>query len=310
MTTRTQRAALVRDLAESQHSVVSRRQLLSLGLTRWDIRAELRAGRWRQHHRQTVCIHNGPLTGQAKLWHAVIEAGGRAALDGTGALLAAGLTGFDVDLIRVSVPRGGKILTSPGVYVRQTRRLRPDDIVRSGIPRVRTPIAAIRAGLWASSDRQAALLLTMTVQQRLATAEQIAHALLDVRRHRRRAFLEVVVLDLLGGAQSLGELDLAAACRRRELPEPDRQVVRRGPNGHYYLDLIWIRYRLVVEVDGIHHTWAKSIVGDALRQNDLSLQDLTVLRVPLLGLRVSPEKFLDQIEDGLTAAGWHPSRAA
>lgn len=309
MTTRAQRATLVHDLAESQHGVVSRRQLLSLGLTRWDIRAELRAGRWRQHHRQTICVHTGPLVATAKLWHAVIEAGSRAALDGTGSLLAAGLTGFEVELIRVSVPRGGKILTSPGAYVRQTRRLLPDDIATCGIPRVHTPIAAVRAALWARSDRQAALLLTMTVQQRLATAEQIAHALLDVRRHRRRAFLEAIVLDLLGGAQSLGELDLAGACRRRGLPDPDRQVVRRGPNGHYYLDLLWIRYRLAVEVDGIHHTRARSIVGDALRQNDLSLQDLTVLRVPLLGLRVSPEKFLDQIEDGLTAAGWHPSRA-
>jgi very-short-patch-repair endonuclease len=310
MTSRAERAALVHELTESQHGVASRRQLLSLGLTRWDICAELRAGRWRQHHRQTICVHTGPLPSTARLWHAVIEAGTRASLDGTGSLLAAGLTGFDVDVIRVSVPRGGKVLASPGADVRQTRRLRADDVVRVGIPRVRTPVAAVRAGLWARSDRQAALLLTMTVQQRLATAEQVANALLDVRRDRRRAFLEAVVLDLLGGVQSLGELDLAGACRRRGLPEPDRQVVRRGSNGRYYLDVLWSRYRLVVEVDGIHHTWATSILGDALRQNDLSLQGLTVLRVPLLGLRVSPEKFLDQIEDGLSAAGWRPQGAA
>ena len=144
----------------------------------------------------------------------------------------------------------------------------------------------------------------------MATAEQIAEALLDVRRDRRRAFLEAVTLDLLGGVQSLGELDLAGACRRRGLPEPDRQVVRRGPHGRYYLDVFWSRYRLVVEVDGIHHSWATSIVGDALRQNDLNLLSLTVLRVPLLGLRVSAEKFLDQIEDGLIAAGWRHTRAA
>jgi len=180
----------------------------------------------------------------------------------------------------------------------------------AGIPRVRTPVAAVRAGLWAVSHRQAALLLTMTVQQGLATAEQVAKELLDVRRDKRRRFLERVVLDLLGGAQSLGELDVAAICRRRELPVPDRQVVRQGRNGRYYLDIFWERYRLVVEVHGIHHSWAASIVGDALRQNDLSLQQLTVLRLPLLGLRAAEDAFLDQVEAGLTAAGWTRELAA
>lgn len=180
----------------------------------------------------------------------------------------------------------------------------------SGIPRVRVPIAAVRAGLWAVTDRQAALLLTMTAQQGLATPEQIAKALLDVRRDKRRRFLETVVLDLLGGAQSLGELDFARLCRQRGMPEPDRQVLRKGKNGRYYLDVVWERYRLVVEVDGIHHTWATSIVNDALRQNDLSLQSLTVLRLPLLGLRVAEDSFMTQVEDGLISAGWSRTNAA
>lgn len=310
MATRHQRAAIARPLAETQDGVVSRRQLLALGLTRWDIAAELRAGRWRQHHRQTICTHTGPLGERASLWHAVIEAGTRAVLDGTGSLLAAGLRGFEADHVRVSIPRGGKVLTSPGAMVRQTRRLKSSDVITDGIPRVRTPVAAVRAGLWAVSDRQAALLLTMTVQQGLATADQVATALLDVRRDKRRRFLERVVLDLMGGAESLGEVDVAAICRRRGLPAPDRQVVREGMNGRYYLDVVWERYRLVLEVDGIHHVWATSVVSDALRQNDLSLQSMTVLRLPLLGLRAAEEKFFAQVETGLVAAGWTRDLAA
>jgi very-short-patch-repair endonuclease len=308
---RLRRATIAHSVADTQDGVASRRQLLAAGLTRWDIAAELRAGRWRQHHRQTICVHTGPLGDRARLWHAVIEAGTRAVLDGTGSLLAAGLRGFETDHVRVSIPRGGKVLTSPGALVRQTRRLRPSDVVSgAGPPRVRTPVAAVRAGLWAASDRQAALLLTMTVQQGLATAGQVATALLDVRRDRRRRFLERVVIDLMGGAESLGELDVAGICRRRGLPEPDRQVVRRGTNGRYVLDVLWERYRLVLEVDGIHHAWATSIVGDALRQNDLSLQSLTVLRLPLLGLRAAEDAFFEQVEAGLAAAGWAPAAAA
>lgn len=94
MTTRFERASTVRAAAHAQNGVLSRRQILALGLTRWDIAAEVRSGRWRQHHRQTICIHTGPLDAKAQRWHAVIEAGTRAVLDGTGSLLAVGLTGF------------------------------------------------------------------------------------------------------------------------------------------------------------------------------------------------------------------------
>lgn len=33
---------------------------------------------------------------------------------------------------------------------------------------------------------------------------------------------------------------------------------------------------------------------------------LRVLRIPLLGLRVSPDEFLDQVEVALRSAGWKP----
>lgn len=56
-------------------------------------------------------------------------------------------------------------------------------------------MAAVHAALWASTNRQAALLLSMAVQQRLVTADEIAAALLRVRRDVRRQFIEGVVLD-------------------------------------------------------------------------------------------------------------------
>jgi very-short-patch-repair endonuclease len=60
---------------------------------------------------------------------------------------------------------------------------------------------------------------------------------------------------------------------------------------------------LVVEVDGIHHTWAQNVVGDALRQNSLVLDGDRVLRLPLLGLRLCPDEFFAQIQEGLRAGG-------
>lgn len=132
--------------------------------------------------------------------------------------------------------------------------------------------------------------------------------MLRIRKAPRRRFLHAVVNDLLDGARSLGELDVGRELRRRGLPPPQRQVLRRDNRNRYYLDLYWPDFRLVVEIDGIHHTWAANVVGDALRQNLLTLAGETVLRLPLLGLRLQPDDFFGQIEQALVAAGW--ARAA
>ena len=50
-------------------------------------------------------------------------------------------------------------------------------------------------------------------------------------------------------------------------------------------------------------------MGDALRQNALSLQGDTVLRLPLLGYRLEPDEFFAQVRAALVAAGWS-ARAA
>lgn len=297
-------------LARRQGGVISRRQLLDLGVPRWRTRAQVNARRWRRHHRQTIAVHTGPLPAQASAWSAVFEAGSRGALDGSSSLIAAGMTGFSEDRKRVSVPRGARVFRSSRINIRQTRRWRREDIDVSGVPRVRTEVAAIHAALWAVSNRQAALILSMVVQQRLATAEDVAVALLGVRRDRRRKCVERVLLDLMGGAESLGELDFARRCRKRGLPEPERQSVRKGRSGAYFLDVYWKIYRLVLEVDGIHHLHAQNVVADALRQNSVSLDGDTVLRLPLLGLRVAENDFFRQIETALRKGGWERPKAA
>ncbi len=161
----------------------------------------------------------------------------------------------------------------------------------------------MHAALWARSDKQAALLLTMPVQQRLTTAERVGRALLAVRRDARRAFLHATVVDLLDGVRSISEAEFAAECRRRGLPKPTRQVVRKGRDGRYYLDVCWEEWGVVVEIDGIQHTWASNVVADALRQNQVTLESAVVLRLPLLGLRVAADHFFAQIEQALRDRG-------
>ncbi len=284
---------------------MSRRQLYAAGLTRAEVRANVRAGRWQRVGRHVIVVHTGPLALPTVLWAAQLSGGPRARLDGVSALVAAGLTGFEVTVHRVSVPRGARVFRDALVDVRQTRRWQPDDLFPGAGPaRTRPEIAAVRGALWARSNRQAALLLTMTVQQGIVPADRIARALLQVKKAPRLRFVVDVVTDLVGGVRSMVELDFAAACRARGLPEPTRQAVRRGRDGRYYLDVLWEDFQVVVEIDGIQHVLAQEVVADALRHNDVTLQHLTVLRLPVLGFRVAADEFFDQIEQALVDGGW------
>jgi very-short-patch-repair endonuclease len=100
-------------------------------------------------------------------------------------------------------------------------------------------------------------------------------------------------------------------CRRCGLPEPDRQTLRRTARGNAYLDVEWRDAGLVVEIDGSQHTAGLALVVDHLRQNEITLQHGRVLRIALLGLRVSGNAFLDQVAGGLSGprrSAFGPSR--
>jgi len=150
----------------------------------------------------------------------------------------------------------------------------------------------------------------MTAQQELASAEEMGHEMLRIKRDKRRGFLHAIILDLLGGVRSLGELDVVQGCRDRGLPEPDSQVLWRTKNGNYYLDFRWKSHGVVLEVDGIQHILAEQVVADALRHNSIALSGDIVLRLPLLGLRLEPNAFFDQLRTALIDAGWRPLAAA
>ncbi len=289
-------------LAVDQGGVVSRRQAYRLGITRWEVVAHVRAERWQLIGDQSIVLHSGTVSSSGLMWAAVFQGGPRAHLDGASALIASGLTRFGAPKIRVTVPRGAKVRRTPLFDIRQTRRWDPETVLGTGIPRTTPAVAAVRAALWARSNKQAALVLTMAVQQRLTTPEDLSVAALAIRKDRRRRLVHEVVIDLLGGARSLGELDFARECRRRGIPEPSRQVLRQDGRKRYFLDVIWDAWGLVVEIDGIQHAWVPNIVGDALRQNAVSLQGLKMLRLPLLGMRIARDEFFEQIERGLREA--------
>jgi very-short-patch-repair endonuclease len=282
-------------MTRAHDGVLSRAELERFGWDRDAVARQVAAQRWALHGRRTVALHTGPLPASALWWRAVWESGAKAALDGVSALLAAGMTGFDETQLHVSIGHRDRLHRVPGVRLHRVVRRLEDELLGTGLRRTRPAIAAVRAAQWAVSDRQAALVLVMPVQQRLVRGSQLVAAADALSGRARRTLIRQLARDIASGAQSLGELDFAGMCRRRGLPEPTRQAVRRGPRGKVYLDVSWDDVGLVVEIDGSQHASGLAAADDALRANAVTLGAERVLRMTLLGLRLRPEAFMDQV---------------
>ncbi|WP_121030104.1 hypothetical protein [Terracoccus luteus] len=287
-------------VAAEQGGVLSRRQLRTLGITHDHVRHEVTAQRWTTLGRQAVAVHRGPLPVNARAWAAVWEVGERVAtLDGVTALAAGGLTGFDESRLHLSVRHTHTIAPVPGVTVHKLIRRVDGEVLPTGIPRVRPAVATVRAAGWAVTDRQAALLLLMPVQQGLVTPASLREAATTCLGRRRRRFITTVIADMADGVRALGELDFARLCRVRGLPEPTRQSLREGPRGRLYLDVHWQGARLVVEIDGVQHRQGIAVSLDNLGRNSVALAHDTVLRIDLVGLRLFEDEFMEQVAAGL-----------
>lgn len=297
------------ELADDQDGVVSTGQLRELGLTYDEVRAELDAGRWHRVGRRTISVAGPSVVGRhARHWLAIWDVGGSACLDGPSALLAWGLTAWEEETIHLSVPQGARYHRRPGVRVHVLRRR--GSVVTAGIPRTTTDVATLRAAIWARSDRAAATLLAMAVQQRLVEPRRLLQTWSTWGPCPRRALLDRLVPLVADGAQALSEIDFAELGRVRGWPEPDRQAIVRTAGGRIYLDVRFTAYRVIVEINGVQHYAALATIADAVRRNDHAIGGDTALEVPAITLVLDPEPILDQVEAALRKGGWRGGRAA
>lgn len=275
--------------------------LAKAGLSRTQVRDEVERGVWKIAGWHTLSITGPEPTGRGLWWRALWESTGRSVLDGVTSLQAAGLTGWQEDLIHVSVPIDAKVRPLAGVRQHRVRAMGP--LMGGELRRTRPAVAVIRAAQWAATDRQAATLVAMAVQQRLVRPVDVVARWETVRHTGRRDLLTCVIADVCEGAHSMSELDFARLCRQRGLPEPTRQAVRTGPHGRVYLDVFWEELGVHVEIQGVQHQQGDAVVSDALRFNELALSgEMTTLQIPILGLRLHENAFMQQVEQAIAQA--------
>ncbi|OUZ12381.1 hypothetical protein BHE97_01265 [Aeromicrobium sp. PE09-221] len=169
--------------------------------------------------------------------------------------------------------------------------------------RTRVARSACDAAAWAVSDRSARLYVIAAVQQGLINAAGLYDALTRRGPCRRHGLILESIHDAAGGAASLPEVDFGELCARAGFPRPERQAIRKGPDGRYYLDAHWARWRITAEVHGAQHQQIDRWDADLRRSNELVIAGDRLLIFSSYAIRHQPDEVERQLRAVFRAAG-------
>jgi very-short-patch-repair endonuclease len=249
-------------LADVQHGVVARRQLLEMGVSRRVIGHRLRCGRLHLVHRGVFAVGLRRLTSKGRWMAAVLAVGSGGRLSERGAAAAWGLRPQNAGPTDVAVPR--KVNPISGLRIHHIH-LPPDEVTTlDGIPI--TTHARTLFDL-------AKVLPPHQLERAIAEAEYLRlHGPLSlddlVDRHAGER----------GATRTRSELEarFLAFLDARALPRPGTNVIVHG----FEVDCFWPDDNLVVELDGhASHTTTATFERDRLRDRALSVLGIRTVRV-------------------------------
>jgi very-short-patch-repair endonuclease len=304
-------SAQLAQLRSEQDDVLSRAQASEHGIDHRTIRRRVAADQWQTVGPAVVVLHNGPLSIQQQRWAGVLHAGAGAALAGLTALQAAGLDGFETDVIHVVVAhgQGRRHLVDERIHVavRESTHLEPDQVL--GVrkpPTQRQHRAAVDAASQARSEGSCRAVLAAAVQQRLVTSADLLAVVRRFPTLPRRALILETIGDVGGGAHSLPELEWNDGIRRARLPAPTRQRKVRHANGHFYLDADFDEWLVTVEINGAQHLTATSRDLDDERRFQLSARGRLVVDIASHVVRRDNARAVLRTARALHSRGWRP----
>ena len=194
---------LVASVAGTQDGVVSRGQVLLLGLTDEWIEARLRSGRWQRVFAGTYATFSGPVPFAARVSAALLRAGLGATARGRTAAALYGLVPPDLARpIEVLVPRSRRVTAEAVIRVRYSQEV---DVRRNPLwspSRVRVEDAVLDLAQECRSLTDVADWVSRASARSLTTPERVRAALRDRARHRWRRELMAMLADIEVGAHS------------------------------------------------------------------------------------------------------------
>jgi len=285
--------AAVARIAAAQHGVVSRAQLVAVGLSRSAIAHRLSNGRLHRVHRGVYLVGHSVPTRFGLHVAALLSCGDGAVLSHR---TAAALWEFADDPgagIDVTV-FGRDCGTRNGIRVHRVRRLDPSDQTRKSLLPITAPSRTLLDLAEAVPQRHLEQAVAEALIKRLTTEAKLKRLLDRTPGRRGTRALRSLLDDARGPALTRSEAErrLLALVRAGNLPTPETNA-KLGP---YEIDFLWRDAHLIVEVDGYaFHSSRAAFERDRARDADLQSRGYTVLRVTWRQLTDQPHAILVQI---------------
>jgi very-short-patch-repair endonuclease len=288
------------DLAEAQHGVVTRKQLLDLQMGREAIQRQLQAGRLHRVHAGVYSLGHRLLTVQGRWMAAVLASGEGGALSHRSAAAHWGIAPIPAGSIDVLVPRRTRS-GRKGINVHRVRTLDPRDrTVRDGIR-----VTTVGRTLFDFAE------VVNPRQLRNAFEEAERRRLLDVRAIERLCEsgtgrsglrpLRALIADRTAPPDTKPglEREFCDFCDEYEVRRPAFNVAI----GPYVVDALWVKERLIVELDSrAFHDYTAAFERDRARDINLQVWGYRVLRVTAKHRREAPAELAAAILALLAAA--------
>ena len=277
-------------IAKRQHGVVTRSQLLRIGVPPDVVDRRAGAGRLRRVHQGVYLV--GPVTAvRAPEMAAVLACGTSAVLSHWSAAALWKIPAVQ-DRAFVHVLVGGRRPASrPGICVHLAGELRPDEITTIDSIPITTPGRTLCDLAPRLAERDLERAVAETFALRIASQSELSSL---VQRYSRRPGIRRLQ-NLLACAsrpaltRSEAEEQFLALIRKAQLREPEVNVRVEG----YEVDFLWRVERLVVEIDGrAFHSSDRSFESDRRRDGVLLGAGLRVMRVTWRQIVREPEALL------------------
>ena len=273
-------------LAEDQHGVVARRQLIELGLTDARIKGRIAQGHLHVVHRGVYAVGHRLLSRRGRWMAAVLFGGPGAVLSHQSAAELWGIAPRRRRAIDVTRRRGWR--TSPGILVHRNVISADEIETIAGIPCTCVPRTSL--DLAGSASREELERAINQAEVRRLTHSLSMYDLLKRYPRRRGAPMLRALLDdraeARGITRSRLEERFATVLARSDLPRPQLNAGLAMRGRFFEVDCLWREQRVVVELDGIQaHGTDLAFEKDRERDRLLIAEGWRVARVTWRQLR-------------------------
>ena len=270
------------------------------------VRSRVRRGTWRCVYPGVYTAKHGELGRMARLWAAVLYAGKGAVLSHETAAELQGLADRPAAGIHVTIPTGRRVRAVPGVCLRRSARVFQAASVHDDPPRTILEDTILDLTTAAATFDDVCGWVTRAISRELTTEPRLRAAMADRMRLRWRVELDRLITAAVTGDHSVLEYRYTRDVERAHgLPEPDRQVPFRSPDGRRgRRDRVYTAYAVAVELDGQIAHRAEDSWLDKRRDNAAAEAGLESLRYSWQDVRHQACTTALQVAKVLRNHGW------